>query len=287
MRSVREAVAGFGRAPLLGGLSIAAIGVSLLIVGLFAVAGYNVDRALSGVESRVEVVAYLRDDVDEELVGLATAEIEAYPEVAGVTYISKVEALYRASQEMTEFSDVFSDLEVNPLPASLVVRLAAGHRSPADAERVAERVEGYDFVEEVRYGREWVDRLYRLRRIVGGGALLLGASFAIGAVLLIGIAVRMAVLARRREISIMKTVGATESYIRRPFLVEGLLTGLLGGVVATALTYGAYRIVDRTLLPLEWVPGWWMAAGLAFAALLGMLAAARAVRRELRNIDVY
>lgn len=287
MRSVREALAGFGRAPLLGGLSVAAIGVSLLIVGLFAVAGHNVDRALSGVESRVEVVAYLRDDVDEELVGLATAEIEAYPEVAGVTYVSKVEALYRASQEMTEFSDVFSDLEVNPLPASLVMQLAPGSRTPAAAERVAERVEGYDFVEEVRYGREWVDRLYRLRRIVGGGALLLGASFAIGAVLLIGIAVRMAVLARRREISIMKTVGATEAYIRRPFLVEGLFTGLLGGLLATALTYGAYRIVDRTLLPLEWVPEWWMAVGLLFAALLGMLAAARAVRRELRNIDVY
>lgn len=287
MRSVREALAGFGRAPLLGGLSVAAIGVSLLIVGLFAVAGHNVDRALSGVESRVEVVAYLRDDVDEELVGLATAEIEAYPEVAGVTYVSKVEALYRASQEMTEFSDVFSDLEVNPLPASLVVQLASDSRTPDAAERVAERVEGYDFVEEVRYGREWVDRLYRLRRIVGGGALLLGGSFAIGAVLLIGIAVRMAVLARRREISIMKTVGATEAYIRRPFLVEGLFTGLLGGLLATALTYGAYRIVDRTLLPLEWVPEWWMAVGLLFAALLGMLAAARAVRRELRNIDVY
>lgn len=287
MRSVREALAGFGRAPLLGGLSVAAIGVSLLIVGLFAVAGYNVDRALSGVESRVEVVAYLHDGVDDELVGLATAEIEAYPEVSGVTYVSKVEALYRASQEMTEFSDVFSDLEVNPLPASLVVQLAPGSRTPDAAERVAERVEGYDFVEEVRYGREWVDRLYRLRRIVGGGALLLGGSFAIGAVLLIGIAVRMAVLARRREISIMKTVGATQSYIRRPFLVEGLFTGLLGGLVATGLTYGAYRIVDRTLLPLEWIPEWWMGVGLLFAALLGMLAAARAVRRELRNIDVY
>lgn len=287
MRSVREALAGFGRAPLLGGLSVGAIGVSLLIVGLFAVAGHNVDRALSGIESRVEVVAYLRDDLDEELVGLATAEIQAYPEVAAVTYVSKVEALYRASQEMTEFSDVFSDLEVNPLPASLVLQLTAGSRTPDAAERVAQRLEGYDFVEEVRYGREWVDRLYRLRRIVGGGALLLGGSFAIGAMLLIGIAVRMAVLARRNEISIMKTVGATEAYIRRPFLVEGLFTGLLGGLLATALTYGAYRIVDRTLLPLEWVPGWWMALGLLFAALLGMMAAARAVRRELRNIDVY
>lgn len=287
MRSVREAVAGFGRAPLLGGLSIGSIAVSLFIVGLFAVAGHNVDRALSGVESRVEVVAYVRDAVDEELVGLAVAEIGAYPEVDGVTYVSKVEALYRASQELTEFSDVFSDLEVNPLPASLVVQLAEGSRTPAAAERVSQRIEGYDFVEEVRYGREWVDRLYRLRRIVGGGALLLGGSFAVGAVLLIGIAVRMAILARRREISIMKTVGATEAYIRRPFLVEGLLTGLLGGLLAALLTYGAYRVVDRTLLPLEWVPEWWVGVGLVFAALLGMAAAARAVRRELKRIDVY
>lgn len=287
MRSVREALTGFGRAPLLGGLSIGAIGVSLLIVGLFAVAGHNVERALAGVESRVEVVAYLRDAVDEELVGLAAAEIRAYPEVDDVTYVSKVEALYRASQELTEFSDVFSDLEVNPLPASLVIRLAGDSRSPDAAERVAQRVEGYDFVDEVRYGREWVDRLHRLRRIVGGGALLLGGSFAVGAVLLIGIAVRMAILARRREIAIMKTVGATEAYIRRPFLVEGLLTGLLGGTVAGLLTWAAYRVVDRTLLPLEWVPEWWVAAGLVFAGLLGMLAAARAVRRELRQIDVY
>lgn len=287
MRSVREAVAGFGRAPLLGGLSIGSIAVSLFIVGLFAVAGHNVDRALSGVESRVEVVAYVRDGVDEELVGLAVAEIAAYPEIDDVAYVSKVEALYRASQELTEFSDVFSDLEVNPLPASLVARLAEDSRTPAAAERVAERIEGYDFVEEVRYGREWVDRLYRLRRIVGGGVVLLGASFAIGAVLLIGIAVRMAILARRREISIMKTVGATESYIRRPFLVEGLLTGLLGGLLAAMLTYGAYRVVDRTLLPLEWLPDWWVVIGLAFAAVLGMAAATRAVRRELRRIDVY
>lgn len=287
MRSVREAVAGFGRAPLLGGLSIGAIGVSLFIVGLFAVAGHNVDRALSGVESRIEVVAYLHEGIDEELVGVAAAEIEAYPEVADVTYVSKVEALYRASQELTEFSDVFSDLEVNPLPASLVIELGEAGRTPAAAERVAERVEGYEFVEEVRYGREWVDRLYRLRRIVGGGALLLGGSFAIGAGLLIGIAVRMAILARRREISIMKTVGATEAYIRRPFLVEGLLTGLIGGGLAALLTYAAYRVIDRTLLPLEWVPEWWVAAGLLFGALLGMFAAARAVRRELRQIDVY
>lgn len=287
MRSLREAVAGFGRAPLLGGLSMAAIAVSLFIVGLFAVAGHNIDRALVDVEARVEVVAYLADGVDDELASVASAEIEGYPEVAEVEYVSKVVALHRASEELSEFSDVFSDLEVNPLPASLVVRLAEDSRNPDGAARVAERLEGYEFVDEVRYGQEWVDRLFRLRRIAGGGALLLGVSFAVGAILLIGIAVRMAILARRREISIMKTVGATDAYIRRPFLVEGLLTGIAGGALAILLTYVSYRIVDRSLLPLEWVPEWWVATGLVFASLLGMFAAARAVRRELRNIDVF
>ena len=287
MRSVRGAVSGFRRAPLLSGLSIAAIGVSLLIVGLFGVAGYNVDQALSGAESRVEVVAYLHEGVDEELVGLTSAEVEGYPEVSGVTYISKVEALFRASRELEEFSDVFSDLDVNPLPASLVIQLHDGSRTPDDAERVAQRLAGYDFVEEVQYGREWVDRLYQVRRIVGGGALLLGLGFAIGAILLIGIAVRMAILARRREISIMKTIGATDSYIRRPFLAEGLFTGLLGGLFALFLTWGTYRVVDETLLPLHWVPEWWIGAGLLVATLLCMLAAARAVRIELKKIDVF
>ena len=116
---------------------------------------------------------------------------------------------------------------------------------------------------------------------------MLGSAFAVGAVLLIGIAVRMAVLARSREIGIMKTVGATDGYIRRPFLVEGLYTGLAGGLVALGLTYAAYSIVDRTFLALAWLPDGWVILGLAFATLLGMAAAARAVVKELKLIDVY
>ena len=202
-------------------------------------------------------------------------------------YVSKVEALYNASRELTEFSDVFSDLEVNPLPASLEVRLADGYRNPDAASGVADRMAAYALVEEVRYGREWVDRIYTLRRIAGGGALILGGAFAVGAVLLIGIAVRMAVLARSREIGIMKTVGATDAYIRRPFLFEGMFTGLAGGLLALGLTFSSYAIVDRTFLAIEWLPDTWIAAGLASATLLGMGAAARAVVKELKLIDAF
>jgi len=287
MRAFREALAGIRRAPVLTVLSVMSIGLSVFSIGLFALTAHNIDVALSDVEGRVEVVAYLRDDASEELIEIARNEIESFPEVRSARYVSKVEALYEASRELTEFSDVYSDLEVNPLPASIEISLRADSRTPADVEAVADRVAAYQFVEDVRYGREWVDRIYALRRVAGGAALILGASFAIGAALLIGIAVRMSVLARAREIAIMQTVGATDGYVRRPFVIEGLLTGLGGGLLALAMTFGAYEAVERTLVSLEWLPDEWIVGGLALAGIIGMLAAWRAVRRELRRIDAY
>ncbi len=287
MRTIREAVLGMRRAPALTILSVMAIGLSVFSIGLFALTAHNIDLALSEVEGRVEVVAYLRDDASEELIEIARHEIESFPEVESARYISKVEALYEASRELTEFSDVYSDLEVNPLPASLEISLLPNHRTPSDVEAVADRVTSYHFVEEARYGREWVDRIYSLRRVAGGTAVILGLAFALGAAILIGIAVRMSVLARAREIAIMRTVGATDSYVRRPFILAGLVTGLGGGLLALALTWGMYRAVERMLLSLAWLPGLWTAAGLAGAGILGMLAAGRAVRRELRRLDVY
>lgn len=283
MRPLREALAGLRRAPLLGGLSVAAIGLSLLILGLFGLSAHNIDRAISDVERRVEVVGYLVEDAGEDRIRLARREIERYPEVEEVRYISKTEALVTAGRELPEFSDVFSDVDVNPLPASLELRLRPDSRRPEDVRAVADRLAGYEFIEEVRYGEEWVERIFLLRRIAGGTALLLGGAFAAVAVLLIGTAVRMAILARSDEISIMRTVGATEGYIQRPFLVEGLITGLGGGLLALALTRGLYLLADDAFVRIAWLPDLWVVGGVLAAAALGMVAAAYAVRRELRR----
>lgn len=284
MRAVREALTSLRRAPLLGFLSVTSIGFSLFILGLFGLTAHNIDLALSSVEKQVQVVAYLQEGTDPSRADVARKEIESYPEVSGVRYVSKVEALHDASQELTEFSDVFSDLEVNPLPASLEVSLRPGSRNPEAVKRVADRLRAYDFVDDVRFGREWVERIFSLRRIAGLAALVLGGAFALVAIMLVGTAVRMAILARSEEISIMQTVGATEGYIRRPFMIEGLVTGLCGGGLAFGLTWGTYRLVDGTFLDLAWMPDLWIVGGVAAAAVLGMLAARRAVRRELRGL---
>ena len=128
-----------------------------------------------------------------------------------------------------EFRDAYRDLQVNPLPASLEIRLKEGFRDAAHVAGVAERVRGFAFVEDVRYGRDWIERLDQLRNMSGRVGLVIGLAFALVAVVIIGVTIRLTILQRAREIAIMRVVGATNWFIRGPFLLEGALKGLLGG----------------------------------------------------------
>lgn len=282
--TVREALAAFRRAPLLTGLSAAMVGLALYVVGLFALAAHNLKLALETVEERVEVVAFIRDGTSEGLVTAARDQLVSFQEVAEVRIVSKDEALQKARSELPEISELSSDLRVNPFPASLELVLAEGHRSPETVQGVAQDVSVYPFVEDVRYGQEWVDKLFLLRRIGAVTAGVIGGAFAVVAALIIGTAIRIAVFARRDEIHIMRLVGATHGFIRRPFLLEGGLTGLLGGVLAVSLTWASYWTVDHFLFDIEWVPAEWLGAGILSGVVFGVLASGLAVRRHLGEV---
>jgi cell division transport system permease protein len=284
MYALREALSAFRRAPVLTGLSAAMIALSLFVIGLFGLVAHNVREAIQGVEARVEVVAYLRDDATPDVVQSATAEISQFPEVREVRYVSRAEALAIARRELDELSNIFGTLETNPLPASLEISLQPGQTDAAAVRGVAERVEQLPLVEEVRYGAEWVDKIFVLRRVAAMATLTLGAGFAAVAALIIGAAIRMAVFARRDEILIMRLVGATDAFIRRPFVVEGVLTGIIGAMLAIAATRGVFRLLSGSVVPLTWIPLPWLFAGLAGGALVGLGASMVAVRRHLREI---
>jgi len=245
--TVREALAMFRRAPLLSALAVTTIAFSLFVVGLFGLVAVNLQRSLARVAERVEVVAYLLPGTPVETSTLALLDIEAFPEVAQALYVTEEQALARARAELEEFRDLFQELERNPLPASIEVRLRPEYRDVGHVQAVAERLTGFRFVEDVRYGRDWIERLDRLRRIAGAVSLVVGAAFAAVAVIIIGTTIRMAVLQRSREIAIMRLVGATDSFIRRPFLLQGALKGLCGGFLAVALSYVAHVAVTQLL----------------------------------------
>jgi cell division transport system permease protein len=282
--ALREAWAALRRAPLLTALSAAMVALALFVVGLFGVATWNLQQALSRIEDRVEVVAYVRDDARQDEVTLAETELLRMPEVRDVRYISKEEALISARQDLPEFEDLFMELEVNPLPASLEIELEEGFRTPDAVARVAELAAVYPFIEDVRYGQEWVDRLFLLQRIGAITTGVLGTAFAVVAALIIGTAIRIALFARREEIYVMRLVGATRGFIRRPFLLEGAFTGVVGGLLAVALTYASFLAVSRLIFPLEWIPLAWMLAGVGAGVIFGLIASALAVRRHLREI---
>jgi cell division transport system permease protein len=283
-RPLREALQGWARSPLLALLSVVAISLSLFVIGLFGLTAYNIHTTLGSLEERVEVVAYLRDDVTPQQVQLAELDLLGLPEVRGVGYVSKEDALNSAVREMEQFRELFADLESNPLPASLEVTLRGGGRDSRSVQTVAARLADLPIVEEVSYGQEWVEKIVSLRRIAGGATAMIGGAFAAVAGIIIATAVRISVFARRDEIAIMRLVGATDSFIRLPFLTEGLLAGLIGGMVAASLTYGAFRVVTLAILEIQWLPWIWTFGAIACGATYGLISSAVAVRRHLRAI---
>lgn len=284
----REALLGFRRNPLLSGLSVTAIAFALFTVGLVALIGLNLRAALRGIEERVEVVAFVLRGTAPETITAAAQDISAFPEVLEVAYVTEDQALARARRELVEFSEVYRDLQANPLPASLEIRLKEGFRDAAHVRAVADRVKGFRFVDDVRYGRDWVEQLDRLRATTTLVGVVIGLAFAVVAVVIIGVTIRLTVLQRAREIAIMRVVGATDAFIRGPFLLEGALKGLLGGLIALGLTFGGYLLFQgagvaglKSLVffsPLQWI------LLLLFGVLIGLGGSAVSVGRHLRHV---
>jgi cell division transport system permease protein len=284
----REALLSFRRTPLLSALSITTIAFSLFTVGLFGLVAINLRQALKGLEERVEIAAFVLRGTPSEAIAVATQDIVAFPEVQDVSYISEEEALQRARTELIEFRDAYRDLQVNPLPASIEVRLKDGYRDAATVERVAQRLKGFGFIDDVRYGREWIQKLDYLRNITGLVGLVIGLAFAAVAVVIIGVTIRLTILQRAREISIMRLVGATNWFIRGPFLLEGALKGLLGGLLSLVLCYAGYILFrDKsggTLSGLVFFRPEHMVLIIIFGVLLGLGGSLVSVGRHLRHV---
>jgi len=223
-----------------------------------------------------------------ETITAASQDVESFPEVQEVRYVNEEEALSRARTELVEFKEAYRDLETNPLPASLELRLKPEFRDAAHAQLVAERLRAFPFVDDVRFGRDWVQRLDRLRNLAAVVGLVIGLAFAIVAIVIIGVTIRITVLQRATEISIMRLVGATNRYIREPFLLEGAIKGILGGALAVVMCWLLFTLFRRSAaevgsgLVFFGTPE--LGIGLIFGTLIGLLGSLLSVGRHLRHV---
>jgi cell division transport system permease protein len=279
--ALREALLAFRRAPLLSALGITTIAFSLFAFGLFGLVTLNIRDALRAVEDRVELRAFLVDGTSDDALAAAMSDIGAFPEVRDVGYVSPDSALARSREELAEFNDVF---DASVLPGSIEVRLREGSRDPVTVQAVADRIATYPFIDDVRFGLEWVTKLYAIRTAAVYAGVGLGIVFALVAVIIIGSTIRMAVLARAREIEIMRLVGATNGFVRLPFLIEGTIKGLLGGALAVAMAWLAHTAVSRMLFETVFFTPAQAAIGIAAGATLGFLGSLLSVGRHLRAV---
>jgi cell division transport system permease protein len=222
--------------------AVVTVFLSMFLLGVVMVFVFNINAVLQDVEQKVEISIFLKDTATFEEVEAMRLELVARPEVKEVQYIDKDEALRRLKEDLKEHEELLNDLPANPLPASLEVSL----NDPEQAGVVATAFEGRPIVDEVRYGKEIAERIFRvtsvIRNISAVFVFLLGAV----SILLISNTIRLSIYARRREVEIMKLVGATNWFIRWPFIIEGLAVGVVGATAALVLVIlGTGFVMDR------------------------------------------
>ena len=254
--SLREAGRHFRRnwSTVLG--AIVTIFLSLFVIGLFVLGSALVGNMVGNVEDQVTIQAFLSDDASQGDVDALQAKIEGWGTVQSVTYKSKEEALEEYKQTMSNrnAADAVAALDgENPVPASLVINLT----DPKDVESVAGDLiaaKGFEKVADVaddpassvQYGRETVERLFSVTYYLRIAAIALVVMLAFIAFVFINNTIRLAISARRREIAIMRLVGASNGFIRGPFMMEGMLEALIGSALAViVLSAGMSVVIPR------------------------------------------
>ena len=229
-----EAVASLWRGRRSALLSAGTIAVALFVLGAFLLVTSNLERLSAEWSRSAELSVYLDDEATASDLEALERLLAPGPVVASFAFVSKDEALTRFREAFADIAAATGTLGANPLPASYEVRLQASEAARDSVEALATELRGSPGVADVRYDRQWLTRLLSVVTAIRGIGLALGAVLTVAAALTVANVVRLALHARRDEIDIMQLVGAPQAYVRGPFVMEGVLQGGLGAMVALA-----------------------------------------------------
>ena len=236
---IKEAVISLKRNGLMSIASITTVALSLLILGMFLIMVLNLNNMASNLESQVQVSVYLQEGLSDVEIREVGTRITKIPGVNQVLFIDKEEAMNRFKERLGEQQSILQALDGNnPLPNAFEVKMD----KPERVKPVAQTISQFKGVENAKFGQEVVEQLFSLTKMIRVFGVILIAFLALAALFIISNTIRITVFARRKEIGIMKYVGATDWFIRWPFLLEGIILGFGGALVAVVLlnrTYGA------------------------------------------------
>jgi cell division transport system permease protein len=279
----KEAVRGFYQAKLMTFVSIVSIATSLLFITVIAVALLNVNLLLRRGTDQADVAAYIRDDMvhDSNVTAELLRRVRLEPTVRTVVFIDKDSAWKRFSGLYG--TDLLEAVDGNPLPASLEIYLNDNARSPAQALKITDLLGRYPEIESVRYSREWIEWVERLRFGFWVAVIVLIVIMNFILYFMISNTIKLTIYARKEIISHMQVVGATASFVKMPFIIEGMLQGFIGGVLCITAG-GCLRLLFNSQIAwgMQNVPGWSLPLFILFMGVLyGWMGSAGAVRKFL------
>ena len=263
--------------------------------GVFLLVYYNVRGVTASLQDEIKVVAYLEDGISPEQLSDLQAKMKQGLEVESIEYLSKEDALADFRDQFPSESYLLQGLGENPLPASLLITMAPSFRSSDSVGRWADRVRVMPGIAQVQYNQVWIESLGRIMRYIEWGAVGIGTILAAASVTIIGSTIRLTLYARREEIEIMRLIGATGTFVRIPYLIEGAVLGALGSALSlsllkvgyefASLKLGAQSLFPDSRLPISFFPGrislWIVTAGLVLGS-LGSLVSLMAFERGRR-----
>lgn len=287
---LRRALRNMRHSPVLSVASIFTVGVALALLAFFAIAVLNVQRLTTTWAAELAVVVYLEQPPDGKMLNRWLSEIRAYPEVAEVTYVSRQEAYQRFKRRLGNDADLLEGLGADVLPASLEIRLKPELRQETPA--IIERLSRNKAFGELHYGREWLERFEAFLLLLRTIASALGGFLVLAALVIVANTIKLTLYARQDELEAMTMVGATALFIKLPYLIEGALQGLLGGIAALLISFVAFRVILRESLgnlllltgidTIHFLPPWWQVLLVAAGALIGLLGSLLALRKFVR-----
>lgn len=234
-------VKGLRRAKFSTFVSISTIFLSLVLIGVFVIIILNANRLVNQIQSRLELEIFVDNSYSSDQIQDLQRRILNLNEIDSVQYISKDEAAAIFEQQFGQ--DIFEILDENPLPSSFQVKLKSNYRSAAYAKQISEKLSQLEGIDEVFYRQDLLIILERYIKILVVLMLVIGLLLGMGSIFLVSNTIKMIIFSRNSIIEIMKLVGATRPFIRRPFLVEGIIQGLLGGVLAALFFYFTLKII--------------------------------------------
>ena len=237
---IRETMLSLKRNSWMSFASIGTVAVSLFVFGMFLILVVNMNRMTDSLESQVEISVYVKDEVNEGGIRTLEERITAMQGIESVKFVDREKAMERFRDRLGDQQFLLDALgDTNPLPNSFEVRVIRPDMVRTAAEAIAE----LPGVETAKYGQDVVEHLFDITRLVRLFGLALMFVLALATLFIISNTIRLTVFARRKEVAIMKYVGATDWFIRWPFLLEGIVLGCLGGIVAALVLRGVYRVI--------------------------------------------